>query len=151
MTPRPPFGIFNISDKLDERTKAILNITDIPLTWSAKRVSKLVNIYTPEGIIDPKMSLVLTAMIRVGVNCLSKVGIIECYRRIKIYEHLVGPMARNGSGDPIYISKNMLTKYKNLRVEGRRGVSKSRFRALIENWVMVNVKKQLERQYTPAI
>jgi hypothetical protein len=147
----PPFGIFNIGDELSDNTKRILNISDLPLTWSAKRVRSDVNIYTPDGGLDLKLQLVLTSMIRLGINHLSKTGINECYRRMKIYEHLVGATARNSHGEPIYITKDIIGKYKNLRIEGRRAVSKSRFRQLIEVWVTITVKKQLERQYTALI
>lgn len=143
----PPFGIFNVTDSLDDDTRRALNITDGPLTWSAKRVNKKVNLYTQENTLDPKLTLVLNTMVRIGVNHLSKTGIEEAFRRIKIYEHLVGPMAHRRDGNPLYISKDILLKYKNIKIEGRRAVSKAKFRQIIEAWVTKNIKSKLEQQY----
>jgi len=143
----PPFGIFNVTDTLDEDTRRALNITDAPLTWSAKRVNKKINLYTEDSTLDPKLSLVLNTMVRIGVNHLSKIGIEECFRRVKIYEHLVGPMAHRRDNNPLYISKDILLKYKNLKIEGRRAISKPKFRQIIEAWVTKNVKSKLEREY----
>ena len=149
---QPPFGIFNVGDSIDQATKLLLNIPDgLPLTWSAKRVKKSINIYDTEGALDLKLRLVLQAMIRVGVNSLSEKGISECYRRMKIYAHLNGPIARGPNGDPVYITRDMIRKYKNLKIEGRRPLSPSKFRRIIELWVTADVKKSVERQYAPAI
>ena len=149
---RPPFGIFNVDKGLNEETRILLNIPEgLPLTWNAKRVRKSINIYDTEGNVDIKLLLVLQAMIRVGVNILSEKGISECYRRTKIWEHFNGPIARNKTGSPIYISRDFIKKYKNTRIEGRRPLSASKFRKIIEMWVTSDVKKNLERQFEPAI
>ena len=149
---QPPFGIFNVDSSIDTATKLLLNIPDgLPLTWSAKRVRKSINIYDAEGNIDLKLRLVLQAMIRVGVNRLSEKGVSECYRRMKIYEHLNGPVARSSNGEPIYLTREMIRKYKNLRIEGRKPITRSKFREIIEMWVTADVKKSLERQYAPTI
>ncbi|MBC8416743.1 hypothetical protein H8E06_00250 [bacterium] len=149
---RPPFGIFNVDSSIDKATRLLLNLPDgLPLTWNAKRVKKIINIYDEEGTIDLKLRLVLQAMIRVGVNRLSEKGISDCYRRVKIYEHLNGPIARTSDNDPVYITREMIKKYKNLTIEGRRPISRAKFREIIEMWVTADVKKSLERQYAPAI
>ena len=149
---QPPFGIFNVDKSIDPATRILLNIPDgYPLTWNAKRIKRCVNIYDIEGTLDLKLRLVLPAMIRVGVNRLSEKGVSECYRRMKIYEHLNGPIARNATNEPIYITRDMIRKYKNLRIEGRKPISRSKFREIIEMWVTADVKKSLERQYAPTI
>ena len=148
----PPFGIFHVDEGIDSATRLLLNIPDgLPLTWSAKRIRKSINIYDTEGTLDLKLRLVLQAMIRVGVNKLSEKGVTECYRRMKIYEHFNGSFASGANGQPIFISRDMIRKYKNLRIEGRKPISRAKFRQIIEMWVTADVKKSLERQYAPVI